>query len=335
MLGLSFGISSSVLLHIIGGYIESIVSRRRREPFQLHVVYVDASLSPEGSPDEVSRVSQILDRYAQGYPQFTFQRMPLTAAIGLQSIDWSALPPLKPGAEPAQQLRGLLDQLPSTTSRADILRLLIRHVLLSSALEHSCQAVLLGHSTTALAELTLSETAKGRGFSLPWQISDGAFSVRDTLVADDHVPEGSETAEDSMRTVRIHYPLRELLRKELVTYTTLTEPPLTELIPEEAGRSGSIVSHRDLSIEEVMARYFEGVEENYPSIVANVVRTTAKLHRAAEDGDCCGVCGMPSDEQGEERWKGEIGESRAGRGERSGISPSRHLCHGCQRSIHG
>ena len=124
--------------------------------------------------------------------------------------------------------------------------------------------------------------------------------------------------------------MRDVFRKELVAYCAMVSPPLTDLFVEDTGGNSSVVSHRDISIEEVMVRYFAEVEENYPSIVANVVRTTGKLERR-EEGGRCGMCGLALDEQGDDRWKGELGEPRLV----EGTSTSTRICHGCERSIHG
>lgn len=319
VLGLSLGTSSTVLLHIVNAYADAIVSKGRRSPFDLDVICIDTSISDR--PNEL--LHKTVDAYRQRYPRLDLEIIPLAAVLTVPSIDWSALPPLRQGGTPTEQLRDLCQRLPSTTSRADILRLFIRHLLIHTALSRNCQAVLFGHSTTTLGALTLAETAKGRGFSLPWQINDGELPVEE-------ISPGRGDA-STPKTIRVHYPLRELYRKELDTYATLTQPPLADIIPpeEEVDRTNSVVSHRDLSIDEVMAKYFADVEENYPSIVANVVRTTAKLSRL-DALERCGVCGMTLDEQGDERWKGEIGDDAG----EQGASPSR-LCYGCQRSVHG
>lgn len=124
-----------------------------------------------------------------------------------------------------------------------------------------------------------------------------------------------------------------------------------------------------------MSRYFAEVEENYPSVVANVARTTRKLMRRLFDNDNddhshhshnhnhqqhpsddddddnegdndndtgenksktrpregCAICGMPLDEQGDERWRGELG---IGKGEMINKGKSQ-LCYGCERAIQG
>lgn len=105
-------------------------------------------------------------------------------------------------------------------------------------------------------------------------------------------------------------------------------PSLSGLVPEADGSAGtSVVSHKDLSIEEVMARYFASVEEGYSGIVANVVRTTGKLERVTGD-KFCGTCGMTLDAQGDSRWAGELGDDLID-------SEALRLCYGCKRSVHG
>ncbi|KUI65462.1 Cytoplasmic tRNA 2-thiolation protein 2 [Cytospora mali] len=343
LVGLSFGASSSSLVNILDESIQNQLRKRPTPAYHPVVVHVDTDLSsPTGDDDSSSSESQRkLDHFSERYPRFRFVRIPITDVLGLDTIDWSALP-ITPsssreddeeGKGPAERLRDFFARLPSTTSRADVERLFIRHLLSSAATREGVHALLLGYSTTALAELTLGETAKGRGFSLPWMVDDGLQTIR-SFAAARQGGEGSDgAAGDASREVvarlPIYYPLREVFRSELTIYTGLVSPPLTDLlISPEAARSGSaVVSHKDVSIDEVMSRYFRDVEENYPSIVANVVRTTAKLERLGdEDGEtCCGLCGMGLDELGDERWKGEIGDDGGGEYGR--------LCYGCQRAM--
>lgn len=153
---------------------------------------------------------------------------------------------------------------------------------------------------------------------MPWVVSDGAE------------PDGG---------VVVSHPLREVLRGEVVRYGGLVEPRLVVLEEEERERGAAVVSHRDLSIDEVMRRYFGEVEERYPAVVANVARTTGKLVRmlGGGEGGRCGVCGTPLDGEGDERWRGELGvEGGGGTGEEGGggVGGAR-LCYGCERSTRG
>lgn len=322
----------------------------------------DAGSGGDEAPSP-SPAQELLDRCARRYPHFRFRRVPLSTALELDAIDWAALSPPGRGnaeagtndttADPAPaRLRALLARLPSPTSRADVRRLLVRHLLLAAAAHESCRALVLGGSTTALAEVTLAETAKGRGFSLPWMVGDGPVAVqRSGGSARSGEGEGEEKEEPSatgeaaaetdeestergavVTRLSVYHPNRELFRGELERYAALVEPPLMELIAPASDASGrgpaaAVVSHRDISIDEVMARYFAEVEQNYPSIVANVVRTTAKLNRLGDQGEeaCCALCGMGLDELGDERWKGEIGDECQGEDGR--------LCYGCLRAM--
>lgn len=286
---------------------------------------------------------ETLERFAARYPHFTFRRVPLAAALSLPSIDWTALPPRATRAaeennkndnkeeEETAQLREFLARLPSTTSRADVTRLFVRHLLIDTALREDCLAVVLGCSTTALAELTLGETAKGRGHAVPGMLGDGMVDVtrfRSRRRGRDDEEE-QEASDGPKKSLALYYPNREVFRGELVTYVSLVEPPIADLVksPSSYASAAAVVSHRDVSIDDVMARYFVEVEQNYPSIVANVVRTTGKLEAShAGDGEeSCGLCGMGLDELGDERWKGEIGDDGGG--------DDGKLCYGCSRAM--
>lgn len=335
-MGLSFGPSSAVLVDVLNDQIQFHLKKRSSAAFEGVVVHIDTDLSARSSGEAESPLSQkLLDGFAARYPQFTFLRVPLSEVLELDTVDWNALPAVpsgEPGEGASKRLRDFFDRLPSTTSKADMLRLFIRHILISTALQKDCRALILGCSTTALAELTLGETAKGRGFSLPWMVGDGPMTMQRFSASSRERVEGSSENEDvkSNGQLSIYYPNRELFRNELVRYTTLVKPPLTDLITEDdAIGSGAVVSLRDVSIDEVMTRYFTEVEEKFPSIVANVVRTTAKLERTSGTGvdRCCGLCGMDLDTLGDQRWKGEMGDDENDGDER--------LCYGCLRTSRG
>ncbi|RSM02473.1 hypothetical protein CEP52_007965 [Fusarium oligoseptatum] len=323
--GLSFGPSSSVLAQLLDetAYRHSI--KKSSSPFEPIIVHVDTDLSPHGGE---SPARKLLDEYRQRFPHATFECVPLTDVLSVKSIDWSTLPldAGTPDEDPAARLRRLFDALPTVTSRADILRQLVRHLLLHMALERPCSALLLGHSTTALAALTLSEVANGRGFAVPLSVADGMT----TVCKYETTPDGA-VQETSRLEFPVYYPLREIFRNEMLQYIDLV-PSLKEVVPSnEADATANVVSHKDMSIEEVMARYFQSVEEGYSGIVANVVRTTGKLDRS-QGNSFCGSCGMSLDVEGDSRWAGEIGDDS---GHGSGSGGASRLCYGCKRSIHG
>ncbi|KAI1631244.1 hypothetical protein F4809DRAFT_658282, partial [Biscogniauxia mediterranea] len=397
------------------GSDDSSSSKRRRRRHRR------SKQEEEEEEEEEDKQNDPLTPYRALFPEVAdFRVVPLSSVLRDPDVDWSALPlPPPPPSSPRrspdehadddddedddQRLRAMFSRLPSPSARADVRRLLVRRALLATAAATAAAVeplspppppppLLLGYSTTALAELTLSETVKGRGFAVPAAASDGVVPVR-VRVADPSVSpspdsylspaaalkNSSSSSEEKKKkteaakaktktktktkTVHIHVysPLRELFRKELVSYLRGT-PELAAALPglglsspssssAAAAAPAVVVSHRDLSIDDVVARYFGEVEAAYPSVVANVVRTTGKLlllRRPEEEGwgdeggrgggeEWCGLCGMGLDVEGSERWRGEIGEGE-GEGEGDGDGDGggrRKLCYGCERSVRG
>jgi cytoplasmic tRNA 2-thiolation protein 2 len=334
-------VSSTALLHLLNENVEFQLAKGRNAPFELVVIHIDASdAAQQPSPP----AETALACYRARYPRFTFHCIPLSAALTTTTTTQTT--PQPPNPNPATILPSLITPQQTAASRTDLLTQLTRRALLAQASLRDCQALLLGHSTTALAELTLAEAAKGRGFAVPWLVGDGvAPSVPDPAVfggggegglcgSGNGVGGSGDGKESKPQPVLVYHPLRDALRKELVIYAGLVDPPLTDLVQTDNGRDGNrpVVSHKDLSIEEVMTRYFAEVEESYPSVVANVARTTGKLERAGcQAGAECGLCGMPLDEDGDERWRGEL-NIQEGPGTASGLGS---LCYGCERSTGG
>lgn len=286
-------------------------SKKSSSPFEVCAVCVDTL--GDGS------VKGKVDKLRNRFKGVDFQVVHLKEVLQVNTVDWTALPAFDGSLPTDERLSRIFDQLPSATARADVLRLLVRHLLLDIAMKRGYKALLLGHSTTSLASLTLTEVANGRGFSVPWQTNDGKFQV---CIYNN----GSVTSQTEFP---IYYPLREVFKGEMKTYVSVMSS-LSDLgyLKDDEG-SNNVVSHKDTSIEEVMARYFESVEDSYSGIVSNVVRTTGKLDRGGSDTKAhCGLCGIAMDEEGDERWAGEIGDDSE-QGQRG------RLCYGCKRSVHG
>ncbi|KAH7036354.1 cytoplasmic tRNA 2-thiolation protein 2 [Macrophomina phaseolina] len=307
LLPVSFGVSSVTLLYLLDEHLRRQTAKTGRTGYALHILHIDTSAVEMDTP-EAGR----LDRLREAFPAHEYSSAPLAdvfddadAEEALQGVPEAATVDTG-GMETSQQkLERLIVSLPSATSRADVVRILKNRLIVKFAQRHDCKGVLWGDTTTKIAEKTLAETAKGRGFSLPWQVSDGMS------------PFG----------ITFNYPLRDLLKKELVAHADLTSPPLTSLIQVQRHTQVS-ASAKNTTIDDLMKQYFESVEQDYPSIVANVVRTSSKLEPAPTTDDRCRLCDMPVEGRrfGIHGWGGDQHDSSAL------ISDGEQLCYGCMRA---
>lgn len=280
LLPLSFGPCSTALLNILGQHLKGQAGRTGRTGFQLHVLHVLGA-----TDSDESAAKDRLEKVKGRYPEHSYSTINLADILAQDGAIPSSLNP-DDATDPAT----LLSSLPSATSRSDMLQILLRKTITHFATSTNCEAVLFGFSTTTLAAETLSSTAKGRGFSLPWLINDG----------------------DSPFGVPCYYPMRELLSKEVVSYVNFLDPPMDELVIFDTSKA--TVSAKNSTIDELMRGYFEGVERDFPSIVANVVRTTGKLQPTplSQVEQQCELCDMPLEGQAPEKSR---------------------LCYGCIRNL--
>lgn len=306
MLALSFGASSVSLLHILDHLLKRQAGKTGRTGFVLKVIFVDIE-NQNSSQDLLTSVKQ-------SYPDFDVASLPLHDVFRLVPDNDKLLDLIPPvvgeDLDPAEKLTRLFDSLTSATARSDVITTLRTRVVVEYAKSTGCEGVLWGDSTTKLAEKTLAETAKGRGFSLPWHVADGESPFGPTF----------------------NYPLRDLLKKELVSYVDVVGEHLPSLIVYSAPTQASM-SSKNTTIDDLMKQYFESVEENFPSIVSNVVKTTGKLEATSTTTSTarCNLCSMPvSDERfGINGWGGDqhgtVDDPKPGNGVQ--------LCYGCTRSI--
>lgn len=184
LLPVSFGVSSISLLNLIDGQLKGQVERTGRTGFKCLIVHVDEScVDPSVPPREH------LDVIQQQFPD-----VGRYMTIGLEDIydfrNAAREVELENGVDEEKMQNGsfdkkealkrLLSALSSPTSRMDVLSIIRTRLIVEVAKKEGCEAVLWGDTTTRLAQKTLAETAKGRGFSIPWQISDGdsPFGIR-------------------------------------------------------------------------------------------------------------------------------------------------------------
>lgn len=269
LLALSLGVSSTALLHLLNEHLKGQAEKTGRTGFKLLVLHVADAIPVDGA-------AAFLDRVKLRYPDHIFLSSQLSDVFSF--ADSSSLLDYQKSANESEvssttfdKFERFLEGLSSATSRADAAQILKRRLIVNVAKQHNCEAVLWADSTTRLAERTLAETAKGRGFSLPWIVADG----------------------ESPFGIQFYYPMRELLSKEIEAYASILEPPLNDLIL--ARKTKPAVSTKNTTIDDLMRQYFESVERDYPSIVANVVKTAGKLQQVSlsQIENQCELCEMP------------------------------------------
>lgn len=290
LLALSLGVSSLSLLHILDAQLRRQREKTGRTGYELEVVVVDTSLVSLTPPN-----LDLLPKIRAAYPSHSFTIIPLAAVFSDGALN-SANGLTAHSTDAHDKLVALYSALLSSTAIADVTASLIRRLLLRYARSTNCTSLLYGHSTTTLASLILAETAGGRGFSVPALVLDGQSQ---------HV-EGEGVA--------VHYPLRELLKKELEAFIRF-ESPLNDIglgdgSLQEVKKPAML---KNMPISALVGDYFGGVEDAFPAIVSNVVRTAGKLESRQEDGRACRCCGM-------------AGGMKRGEGDRG-------LCYGCERNI--
>jgi len=320
---LSFGPASTALLRVLSRHLKGQVAKTGRTGFKLHVLHL---LQPhEDAAASKARLARVQALYPDHVystlalssiasdPQLAATLLPTSlqeplATLRLQSTSpsTSSPSPSLSSSDDDNLLTTLLATLPTPTSRSDARALLQRKLTLHHARATACAAVLFSDTTTRLAERILSETAKGRGFALPWVVADG----------------------ESPLGVPVYYPVRELLSKEVGAYVGFLEEDEGEgglngdLVVRDgdgdgsgSGKGGAVPTMmRNSTIDELTRQYFGGVEVDYPSIVANVVRTTGKLEARTlgEVEAHCELCDLPLEGQAPERSR---------------------LCYGCIRTM--
>lgn len=280
----SFGPCSTALLRVLSRHSKGQIEKTGRSGYKLHVLHVQL-------PNEPAR-GDLLEQVKQFYPEHTYSTIPLSSITDQPSLLPTDLQNLTSTTQsPDENLTAILSALPTATSRADATNILLRKLIIHQAKALDCGAILFSDSTTRLSERVLAETAKGRGFSLPWVVADG----------------------DSPFGIPLYYPLRELLSKEIASFVEFAQAPSLEgVVVRDDSKPAAAM--KNTTIDDLTRQYFSGVEVDYPSIVANVVRTTGKLQARAlsEVEASCELCDMPLEGQAPEKSR---------------------LCYGCIRTM--
>ncbi|KAI9890512.1 MAG: cytoplasmic tRNA 2-thiolation protein 2 [Vezdaea aestivalis] len=300
LLALSGGPSSLALLHILDFYLRAQAEKPTRAPYSLIVMTVETA-----GFDGAEAGSEFLGKAKARYGSYEYVVRPLSEALDLLPTMVNPEHDACRASPQDETLARWVASLPSATSRQDAVEILKARLVSKTAQDLGCDGVLWGDSTTKLAEKTMAATAKGRAESVPLSLSEGA------------APYG----------VEFRYPMRDVFRKEIVSYTQLSEPPLTNIcsLPRHMQVSAS---SKNTTIEDLMVQYFESIEEGFPSIISNVVRTSSKLEdsKLSVGFPECSFCLFPK------LLDNPVIQSQTSQGPNL-LSEAASLCYGCQRML--
>lgn len=299
LLPVSGGVSSTVLLSILHQHLQrQLVNSRGLAAYDLHVLVVETSSFDAQGPT-AAHVNLLED----AYPGHTYHSSKLSDIFVYEkNIDellcGREVSPaiVKEAADYDEVFNAFLESFSSPMSRNDVRSVLLQRLIVAIAKSKGCDAILWGDSDSRLASKALAGVAKGRGSSLPFQTCDGP----------------------SVFGVNFKYPLRDLFKSELLSYASIVNPHNEGLILPGPVLERQ-VSASTSSIDDLMAQYIASQGEKYPSIMANVVRTVAKLEAPQSDeSHRCGFCGMPDTPES----PSVVISSR-----------SNQLCYGCSRLV--
>ncbi|KAL4802235.1 hypothetical protein BDV18DRAFT_63872 [Aspergillus unguis] len=272
LLPLSYGLSSSVLLHMVHTQVEELLAKPHGPPgFQLHVLIVEPSSISSSHPPH-DEAFELLQRH---YPHASFTKLPLHSVFefvpNLEDVllQYAGHGLADDASESSQErLDAFRASITSATSIADVDSILLNRLIISFAKSLDCLGIIWGDSDNRLAAKTLANVSMGRGSSLTWQVSDGAS------------PFGIEFS----------FPLRDLFTAELQDYANLF-PELLSIIMPDAPLSDNVLT-KNLSIDQLMMRYVSSHGAKYPGVMSNVTRTANKLQasRLPTDGSRCALC---------------------------------------------
>ncbi|XP_070119256.1 cytoplasmic tRNA 2-thiolation protein 2 isoform X4 [Equus przewalskii] len=173
-------------------------------------------------------------------------------------------PDRPPTAAQTEALSRLFDSVKTLTAKEELLQALRTHLILHVARTHGYSKVMTGDSCTRLAIKLMTSLALGRGAFLAW---DTGFS------------------DERHGDVVVVRPMREHTLKEVAFYNHLFAVPsvFTPALDTKAPEKASI--HR------LMEAFMLRLQDQFPSTVSTVYRTSEKLVKAPRDGCAAGPPG--------------------------------------------
>ncbi|AQZ13902.1 NCS2 (YNL119W) [Zygosaccharomyces parabailii] len=282
---LSLGSSSLTMLDILNDTLkEQKLTQRGKTGFHIDVLICFKGPELNELKKQVHKLSTIRYKENQSsikyhyvdlesfYNEPEFQLLVLNRKYLCSSIDGSK-----------SNIKSLLEQCPNSTSREDLLTFVTRHLVKRYAFQNNHKAILWGHSMTKLADETMSMVVKGRGEHISSLI------------------DSSQPDFDYGGKFRHLYPLKDVLLSEVDAYCyssgldkfLVNYTPQDTLLLTKHGETKSIGKLiKNMTINEMVRKYFDDIENDYSNVISTVVRTADKLAepKKIEPQEKCSLC---------------------------------------------
>ncbi|KAL7666561.1 Cytoplasmic tRNA 2-thiolation protein 2 [[Candida] zeylanoides] len=277
LLALSMGHSSLVLLDVLASLLlEQSDQHRGRRGFELVVLNIDEH--------ELAR----LDKCArQAMPRLQAFFAPIEFECRVLSVNSYVLDALSvrkirlyPDFRATMQslgdtptLKQLLAACPNRSAAEDLATIVYEELAMQTAYVEGCSTVLYGHNMTRLANEIIALTVKGRGDAIHTKVVDREASYRG-------------------RSIKVVFPLRDVLQCEIDAYARLME---LEQFAAHTTRPRATVN-RNMTIRDLTTNYFRQLDATgYASTASTVVKTGEKLGPPRSYGEAssrCQICGI-------------------------------------------
>ncbi|KAI9268722.1 hypothetical protein BY458DRAFT_533839 [Sporodiniella umbellata] len=190
----------------------------------------------------------------------------LKSTDGIENSEYEHFVEVLSDTEKEISLKKLFESIKKTSAKEALLWHIKMEMLMQIAEKEGCTYIFFGDSATRQAIKMISWTAKGRGYSLPLDIS----------------------VDTELRGIGIMRPMKDMLSKEIGLYNYFSDllviPPYnySTMMPTKS------------SIDRLTEGFINSLERDFPSTVSTVCRTTLKLTPAKnmDMSKTCAVCSM-------------------------------------------
>ena len=187
-------------------------------------------------------------------------------------------------------IQNLLKSCPNRNVRNDFWNIIVQHIVKQFAMQTKCSVLIWGNSMTKLADQILGLIIKGRGANIAASLD-------------------SESLDKAYgNTFKNLYPMKDILLSEIDAY--IISQKMDSLLVDYTLRKSLIISNEDfekknvsntliknMSINELVRKYYEDMEGEYSNIISTVLRTGDKLQaptKYLEEGTVPQVCSICS-----------------------------------------